>query len=80
MKRIPQKAAKSICETYGYDYAIIIGVRDADGAGAIATYGMTKAQCRKAGEIGEGQIAPLIFGEKVTDKAEMKELRKTPNV
>lgn len=71
MKKIKELEAKKICETYDYDFAIIIGVRASDGAGGIATYGMTKELCKKA-ETYKYTIASTIFGPEVTNPDEIK--------
>lgn len=77
MKKIPTTKAKEICETYGYDYAIIIGVRASDGAGATSTYGVTKKLCKKAEDL-KNFFAAQIFGEELKDPKEIKELCQTP--
>lgn len=74
MKKIKETEAKKICETYGYDYAIIIGVRASDGAGGIATYGMDKKLCKHAAYVADDIIAPTIFGPKATAEEEIKRI------
>lgn len=75
MEKIKESEAKKICETYGYDYAIIIGVRASDGAGATATYGMTKKLCRKAAQV-KDFIAAQIFGPEATDDEAIEKICK----
>lgn len=73
IKKIKETEAKEICETYNFDFAIIIGVRASDGAGSIATYGMTKKLCQTAKEYRD-RIAPEIFGPEAINPEEIKNI------
>lgn len=50
---IPIKAAKKVAKDYGYDQIIIIGRKVGDdGHEHVTTYGVNKAHCKVAGDIG----------------------------
>lgn len=53
-KDIPIKAAKEIAEKYGYDQIVIIGRKVGEGGREhCTTYGVDKANCEVAAQIGD---------------------------
>lgn len=54
MKRIPIAAAQRVAEQYGYDQVIIIARKVGEGGGEhVTTYGVDKANCGAAAQIGD---------------------------
>lgn len=60
-KAIPISKAKEIAKDYGYDIVIVVGINN-DCSGHTTTYGKNRAFCHIAGNIGQKQLAPYIFG------------------
>lgn len=62
MKRIPITAAKRIAEDYDYDQVIVIARKVGMGGGEhVTTYGVDKANCKVAAQIGD-HIKHRIMG------------------
>lgn len=53
--------ARRIAKEKKFDMVIVVGM-NVDGGGHITTYGNTKKLCKMAGEIGQEDVAGVVFG------------------